>query len=112
MAVTKTGSGTSIEVTIPLDKAITEYDNILAALYTNPVAPVRFSYLEKEGYNKLEVGSSPNELVGVLKSEQTAKMKGCLMMVMKAVDETTPSENIGVSVPIFTNIEFFANPLN
>lgn len=93
------GSGTTFNINIPLDKAITEYDNIFISLYTNAAYPVRFSYLTKTGFNKLDIGNSTSQLVGVLTSTQTAKMSGNLYMEMKAIDETTPDENIGNSVP-------------
>ena len=93
------GSGTTINITIPLDKAITEYDNIFISLYTNSAYPVRFSYLTKTGFNKLNQGNTSSQLIGVLTAAQTAKMTGDLYMEMRAIDETTPDENIGNSIP-------------
>lgn len=108
---TKIGSGTSINLSIPLDKPITEYVNFFVALNTNQSEPVRFSYVEKVGFNKLEIGETDNELIGLLTSDQTAKMKGCLYMTLKAIDEVGASEDIGTSIPVFTTIEFIDNPL-
>jgi hypothetical protein len=93
------GSGTTINITIPLDKAITEYDNIFISLYTNAAYPVRFSYLTKTGFNKLNVGNTSSQLIGVLTAAQSAKISGDLYMEMRAIDETTPDENIGNSIP-------------
>lgn len=118
MANLKIGAGTTLNITIPLDKPISQYDNIFLSLYTDDKKPVRFSFLEKTGFNKLDIGNSTSELIGVLTSDQTSKMKGCLLMAMKAVDEISPSENIGNSIPTFVkdtlgnNLEFINSPLS
>ena len=103
------GAGTTINVSIPLDKAITEYVNIFISLYTNSAYPVRFSYLTKTGFNKLE--GSGSTLTGVLTAAQTAKMSGDLYMEMRAIDETTPNEDIGNSIPTLTTITIINNTL-
>jgi len=118
MGTLKIGAGTTFNVTIPLDKAVSEYDNIFLSMYTDDKRPVRFSYVEKSGFNKLNVGNSASELIGVLTSAQTAKMRGCLLMAMKAVDEISPNENIGNSIPTNVkdtygnNVEIVQSPLN
>jgi hypothetical protein len=118
MGTLKIGAGTTFNVTIPLDKAVSEYDNIFLSMYTDDKKPVRFSYVEKSGFNKLNIGNSASELVGVLTSAQTAKMRGCLLMAMKAVDEISPDENIGNSIPtnvkdtLGNNVEIVQSPLS
>ena len=111
MKVEKIGSGTTIDIEIPLEKAVSEYSNVFASLYTTPGNPVRFSYVEKEGFNKLTVGSENNILVGSLKSDQSAKMKGCLMMELKAIEGIGDAEDAGNSIPVFTTIELVDNTL-
>lgn len=99
MATIKIGSSTTFNFTIPLDKPITEYVNIFASLYTDANKPVRFSYLEKDGFEKLVEGETTSELVGILTSANTSKMRGCLFMVVKAIETIGADENIGNSIP-------------
>jgi len=118
MANLKIGAGTTFNVKIPLDKAVSEYYNIFISMYTDDKKPIRFSYVEKTGFNKLNIGNSASELIGVLTSSQTSKMRGCLLMAMKAVDEISPAENIGNSIPtnvkdtLGNNVEIFQSPLS
>ena len=105
MANREIGAGTTFNVTIPLPEAITEYVNILIALYTSASSPIRFSYVAKEGFNKLSVGATPLLLVGTLTGAQTANMKGELYMEMKVVDEVGADENIGNSIPTLVKDE-------
>ena len=111
MASIKLGSGTTIDIAIPLPAAITTYDNVFLSIYTNPSKPVRFSYVEKTGYNKLDVGNSTSQLVGKLTSAQSAMMCGELYMVMKVIDEVGASEDIGDSIPTLVGIELIDNNL-
>ena len=112
MVTKKIGSGTTINVKIPLSKSINDYENIFISLYTDKKNPVKFSYVETTGYNKLDIGSSETELVGVLTSVQTEKFYGLMCMEMKAISESTPDENIGNSIPTSTGIEFISNTLS
>jgi len=100
MKTIEIGAGTTFNITIPLDKEISEYENVLIALYTDKNKSVKFSYVEKEGYNKLEAGSTTSELVGVLTSAQTDKMRGLLTMEL-AAQEIGTTENVGKSLPTY-----------
>lgn len=92
------GAGTPFYITIPLPENISEYSNVLLALYTDENKPVKFSYVEKTGYNKLESSQSGNQLTGILTREQTAKMRGCLLMEMEFVKVGEPEDG-GNSIP-------------
>ena len=111
MASIKLGAGTTINITIPLPEIITEYENVLVSLYTNPASPVKFSYVTKTGFNQLTVGNTTSELVGKLTSAQTANMRGELYMVLKVIDEVGALEDIGDSIPTMIGIELVDNNL-
>ena len=101
------GSGTTLDLTIPIGQPISELYNVEAELFVDPKKPVKFSYLEKDGYEKLELGQDENTLVGKLLSEHTLKFKGCLYMRLTVIqDETKAAENIGRSLPTSTRINF------
>lgn len=98
MKTEKIGAGTPFLITIPLPEAIENYENVLAALYTDKNKSVKFSYVEQTGYNKINVGLSTFELETILTGEQTAKMDGCLFMEMKFIKDGQPI-NKGNSLP-------------
>ena len=95
------GAGDTFFVTIPLDKPISQYVNIEAALYTDKNKPVKFSYVEKVGYNKLNIGDSTSQLKGILLSTQCDKMNGLLVMEVAAYEVVDGVENIGKSKPTY-----------
>ncbi len=111
MASIKLGSGTTINITIPLPESVSEYENVFASLYTNPASPVKFSYVTKTGFNKLDIGNATNQLVGKLTSAQTANMRGELYIVLKVIDEVGALEDIGDSIPTLIGIELVDNNL-
>lgn len=111
MASIRLGAGTTLNITIPLPEAVTEYENVLATVYTNQAAPVKFSYLEKTGFNKLDIGNATNQLVGKITSAQSAKMNGELYMVLKVIDEVGELEDIGDSEPTKIGINLIDNNL-
>lgn len=96
MRTQKIGAGTSFNVTIPLPEEITEFENVLLAIYTDKNKAVKFSYVEKVGYSKLNIGTSSLELKTILTSEQAAKMKGCVFMEMQFIKD---GEDVGNSIP-------------
>lgn len=101
------GAGTTLDLTIPIGQPVGELYNVEAELFVDPKKPVKFSYLEKEGFEKLELGQDENTLVGKLLSEHTLKFKGCLYMRLTVIqDETKAAENIGRSLPTSTRINF------
>ena len=99
MKTQQIGAGTSFNITIPLPELITEYENILLAIYTDSARPVKFSYVEKAGYNKINVGQTSLELETLLTNAQTDKMQGCLFMEMEVIKVSGVAENIGNSIP-------------
>lgn len=99
MKTQQIGAGTSFNITIPLPESIVNYENILLAIYTDSAKPIKFSYVAKTGYNKIDVGSTSVELETLLTNAQTAKMQGCLFMEMQAVKVSGIAENIGNSIP-------------
>lgn len=98
MKTQKIGSGTTFNITIPLPELISEYENVLLAIYTDKNKAIKFSYVEKVGYNKINVGGSNLELETILTSAQTDKMNGCLLMEMRFV-KVGEVEDIGNSIP-------------
>lgn len=111
MASIKLGASTTINITIPLPEAVTKYENIIASIYTNQCSPVKFSYVTKSGFNKLDIGNATNQLVGKLTSAQSALMRGELYMVLKVIDEVGALEDIGDSEPTLIGIELIDNNL-
>lgn len=117
MASIKIGAGTTFNVTIPLPADVTTYENVLVALYTSGASPIKFSYVTKTGYNKLNVGNTNFQLLGLLTSAQTANMRGDLIMEMRFVDAVGSAEDSGTSVPTFVtdnlgnNVEIVPNVL-
>lgn len=104
---TKLGSGTTLDLTIPLPVPISEIHNVECEFYTDPNKPFKFSYLEKTGYSKLNEGANPAQLVGKILSTDTAKMKGCLFMRISLIkDAESATEDIGRSIPTSTTITF------
>ena len=99
------GAGTSFNITIPLPESIENYENILLAIYTDSARPVKFSYVEKTGYNKINIGKTSLELETLLTNAQTSKMEGCLFMEMQFV-KTGAIEDIGNSIPTAIINEF------
>ena len=102
------GSGTTIDVQFPLPVNISELYNVEVELYTDPNRPVKFSYIEKDGFYKLETNEAGSAVIWKLLSKETVKMRGCLMMRMTIfADNDHESENVGRSVPTDTTITFF-----
>jgi hypothetical protein len=99
MKTQQIGAGTSFNITIPLPELITEYENILLAIYTDSSRPVKFSYVAKTGYNKINIGQTSLELETLLTNAQTDKMQGCMFMEMEVIKVSGVAENIGNSVP-------------
>ena len=95
MKTKKIGAGTSFNITIPIEEPIENFSNVLLAVYTDEKRAVKFSYVEKAGFTKINVGSTTMELETVLTSEQTDKMQGCLFAEMKFLKGT----DIGNSIP-------------
>lgn len=98
MKTLKIGSGTTFNISIELPEEISTYKNVLLSIYTDELFPVRFSYIEKAGFNKIDSDETGLILSATLTAEQTAKMKGCMYMVMK-FSENLEDENIGTSIP-------------
>jgi hypothetical protein len=96
MKTQKIGAGSSFNITIPLPNPITSYENILMAIYTDKNKTVKFSYVEKVGYNKLNVGNTQSELIATLTSAQSDKFDGCLYMELQAI---AIGNNVGKSIP-------------
>ena len=111
MTYTKIASGTTLNIVATIPKSITEYENILMAVYTNQNTAVKCSYVEKAGFNKIEDGDIATELKVTINSAQTAKMDGCIYYEIKLVDALTPSENIADSLPIDLGIKIITNVL-
>ena len=108
MAINTTiGSGTTLDFNIPLSVPVASIHNVIAEFFTDPNKPVKFSYIETDGFLKLNESTDPNELIGKLPSSETFKMRGCLSMRLQVIaDETAETEDIGRSVPTPTKITF------
>ena len=106
MKYLKIGAGTSFNISIPLTEDISAYDNILAAIYTDRNRPVKFSYVEKDGFNKLNVDETGLQLTGLLTGAQTSNMKGCLFMEMRFVKtvDGIKDEGNSISTPVLDNL--------
>ena len=104
---TMIGAGTTLDFNIPLSVPVASIHNVIAEFFTDPNKPVKFSYIETDGFLKLNESTDPNELVGKLPSSETLKMRGCLSMRLQVIaDETAETEDIGRSVPTPTKITF------
>ena len=104
---TTIGSGTTLDFKIPLDVPVASIHNVIAEFFTDPNKTVKFSYIETDGFLKLNESTDPNELVGKIPSSETLKMRGCLSMRLQVIaDETAETEDIGRSVPTPTKITF------
>ena len=65
MAINTTiGSGTTLDFKIPLGVPVASIHNVIAEFFTDPNKTVKFSYIETDGFLKLNESTDPNELVG------------------------------------------------
>ena len=106
MKYLKIGAGTSFNISIQLTEVIAAYDNVFAAIYTDQNRPVKFSFIKKEGFNKLNVDETGLQLTGLLTGAQTANMKGCLFMEMRFVKtvDGIKDEGNSISTPVLDNL--------
>jgi len=101
------GIGNTLDFLIPLPQSILELHNVTVKLFTNEDRPVKFSYLEIPGQNRLILGETNFLLKGKLLSKHTAKMQGCLFMRVEIIaDEIEATENVGNSIKTDTTIIF------
>ena len=97
----KLGRRSTLDIKIPLPVPISELENVECEIYSDPNKRFKFSYIEKDGYLKLNDGVNPTELIGKLLSTDSAKMRGCLFMELTLIKDANPStEDVGSSVPV------------
>lgn len=93
---TEIPAGCTFNLEITLPSAATEYEQVIIYLYTAKFHVVKFAYIEKTGYGKLTVGSTPNVLTLKLLGNQTVDMCGALMYeILLISDSSEEDENIG-----------------
>jgi hypothetical protein len=92
----KLGRRSTLDIKIPLPVPISELENVECEIYSDPNKRFKFSYLEKDGYLKLNEGANSSELIGKLLSTDAAKMRGCLFMELTLIKDAEPlTENVG-----------------
>lgn len=99
-------SGTTIRLTAALPKPIGEYVNVVIYVYTNPKAPIKFSYNAKDGYGSIDSNGRI-----ILLGAQTARLEGALLYAIYLNDDdSTPDEDMG-SKTVSTGINLVATPI-
>lgn len=97
MKTQKIGAGTTLNFKVPLPISITNYQNIEVEIFVDESKPIKFSCVEKTGFQPLIQGDTDLEIIGKLKSSDSLKLKGCLFMKLNCFREIGVNENIGFS---------------
>ena len=88
-------AGSTINVKFTLDKDVSLYKSIYAAIYTNDINPAFFYYGDKSGFFKITNGSASNKVTCTVPSSFSKTMSGTLMVEL-LLDRTLEDENITI----------------
>ena len=108
-----TPAGATINFYITISKLVTDFDNILIALYTQTKNRVIYSYVPNSLHKQIQDGETLYKIKVKLLGEDSAKMNGRLFYEIKFIKDNKEvlSEENSPSLPVDTTIVIINNEL-